>query len=587
MYRSVQTRLLYLVMFSFAILLYLNTLKHGFVLDDDVVILKNTYVQQGFQGLKPIFWNDSFAGYERIGSGESLLVGGRYRPLSLGLFAILYSLFGSIPIPFHVLNIFLYAMSGVLIFSFLTRLLREETNGRIVSFVCAMLFLAHPIHVEVVANAKSADELLVILFGITSLYVFLKAYDDKSRWWLFISTMSFFIACLAKENAITLILIAPLSLWFFRKASLSKTLVYSLPLLIGALAFLWIRQSVIGDMPAGRAMHDPLNNPFLEWNGSNWITCDPMTRIATIIYIGGQHLRLMFLPFPLTHDYYPFHIALKSFSSSGVWLSLIGILSMLGLGVWGFVTRHIAAFGVLFFLITASLTANIIFPVGVFFAERFLFLPSLGLIFSVTWILAPVFKKYKKVSVGLLMLLTTLLSFLTIQRNQAWKDNETLMTTDIKVSGQSAKLRNALGIFNLDKALVQSDFMDQKKFLDIALPNFDKAIALHPTYYDALLARGACHYYLGNFESSVADYRMSAFFYPGDERSLLGLRYAIQAYSQQLWEKADPKAAVAALIEIWEMQKDTTTAMEIASRFLEMNDQEKAIEWQAKAKPAQ
>ena len=87
------------VLLSFA--LYANTLGHGFVLDDSLVITKNKFTTQGISGLGKIFSTDTFFGYYQEEGRETLITGGRYRPLSLAFFAILFQVFGASPLVFH------------------------------------------------------------------------------------------------------------------------------------------------------------------------------------------------------------------------------------------------------------------------------------------------------------------------------------------------------------------------------------------------------------------------------------------------------------------------------------------------------
>ncbi|MEO6039843.1 MAG: hypothetical protein ABIQ93_15620, partial [Saprospiraceae bacterium] len=48
------------LVFGFACLLYANTLTHGFVLDDSIVITDNMFTKQGLQGIPGIFSKDTF-----------------------------------------------------------------------------------------------------------------------------------------------------------------------------------------------------------------------------------------------------------------------------------------------------------------------------------------------------------------------------------------------------------------------------------------------------------------------------------------------------------------------------------------------
>ncbi len=578
------SRLGYLILFAFAILLYANTLNHDFVLDDEVVILKNNYVQKGIEGVKEILTHDSFAGFARIGEGESLLVGGRYRPLSLVIFSFFEDLFGNNPLPFHFFNILLYAGCGIMVFYFLKQILYNEASGTLMAFITTLLFVAHPIHTEVVANIKSLDELLVLFFGIAALIALFKSYDARSFFWSIISFASIVMACLAKENAVSLILIGPLFLWFFRKSSIPKQWKYYLPILLGGILFLFVRMVVLGKMPEGRLMTDPLNNPFLEWTGSAWIACSEATQAATVMYTMGDYLRLLIFPFPLTHDYYPFHIELQSFTNPKVIISFLAMTGLTGLAIHGLFKHRKYSAGIWFFLITGSLTFNIFFPVGVFMAERFLFLPSLGLILAVVlWSVPWVAERHSLAGTIFLIAVILLFSILTVKRNQAWKDNEALMQTDVHTSANSAKIRNHLGTLLLDKALLQQDTVKRMELLKEAIVHLEKAVELHPNYFDALLANGACHYYLRDYEQSVEDYRAAVQYYAKDEQSSLGLSYALLAYGKKQWENGDSIEAIQSLQEAWRIRPDAENAHQISTYYLEMNQSEKALEWTTKA----
>src|SRR6188768_2833261 len=84
------TRLQGILIFLFAFLLYANTLGHQWAQDDTVVITDNMLTQQGFAGIADIFGNDSFYGYFKIAGKADVVSGGRYRPLTIAMFAVIY-----------------------------------------------------------------------------------------------------------------------------------------------------------------------------------------------------------------------------------------------------------------------------------------------------------------------------------------------------------------------------------------------------------------------------------------------------------------------------------------------------------------
>lgn len=580
----IHSRLVYLILFAFATILYANTLFHDFVLDDEVAITKNEYVQNGIKGVPAILTHDSFAGYARIGEGESTLTGGRYRPLSVIIFAILYEFFGSNPLPFHLINILVYAVGGVSLFVFLNRVLRDHKDARLIAFMITTFFIAHPVHTEVVANIKSLDELLVIGFGMMALTAIVKSHDDGGMQWYVLAFGSMLAACFAKEHAVMLLLVAPFVFYFFRKTTLSIIWRSLFPVGLAVGLFLLARFLVIGDMVQGRMMQDPLNNPFLEWTGSAWVACSGVAKLATILLTLGNYLRLMIFPFPLTHDYYPFHIALQSFANPPVILSLIVLLGMISLTIWGAMKKKPWAFGLLFFLITGSVSSNVFFPVGTFMAERFLFLPSFGLIFSAAiWLFPVVRPQYRTIGIVFLSTVIVLFSGISLYRNQAWKSNEQLMATDIRVSVNSIRLQNQYGTLLLDQALIEENEDRKLALLKQAGSHLMKATEMNPLYYDARLASGACHYYLNEYEQSVKDYRAALDAYPGDEKAAQGLHFAFRANGDQQWSAGDSLKAIATLSEAWQLAPDSALADQIAIWYEVMRKEDLAEEWRLKA----
>src|SRR5436190_10658746 len=70
--------------FLFAFLLYGRTIKYGFVLDDELVTYKNSYVQKGLAGIPEILSNGFLAGYSKVSDIERP----QYRPVILMQFAL-------------------------------------------------------------------------------------------------------------------------------------------------------------------------------------------------------------------------------------------------------------------------------------------------------------------------------------------------------------------------------------------------------------------------------------------------------------------------------------------------------------------
>ena len=97
-----------------------------------------------------------------------------------------------------------------------------------------------------------------------------------------------FLALLAKENALTFLAIIPLTLYFFKNASIKQLGSVLVPLLVASIAYLVIRYQVIGYFlsPNGKEITDIMNNPFYGLGGAE--------KMATVFYTLGLYLKLLF-----------------------------------------------------------------------------------------------------------------------------------------------------------------------------------------------------------------------------------------------------------------------------------------------------
>ena len=134
---------LYLMVGLFTALLYTNTLNHGFVLDDDLVCARNSFVQAGFAGLADIFSSSWLEGFNSEKDGS-------YRPMVLAGFAVEKGLFGHSAKVYHAMNIFWYGMAMVVLILLLRKTFAERKPW--IALAMVLLYAAHPLHVEVVCK---------------------------------------------------------------------------------------------------------------------------------------------------------------------------------------------------------------------------------------------------------------------------------------------------------------------------------------------------------------------------------------------------------------------------------------------------
>lgn len=476
-----------IVIFVLGLGLYLRTLPYEYVLDDQIVVTKNIYVQKGFSGIWDILTTESFQGYFQ--SQKDLVVGARYRPLSIVTFAMEYGINGGFNRQMsHFINALLYGLSGLLLFRVLSLLFGMRGKEKwflSIGFGAALLWILHPLHTEAVANIKGRDEIMTLIGSLAALYYSLRYVEKGKILNLVLACVTFFLGLLAKESTITFLGVIPLSIYFFQTGNLKK-----IGTVLGALfgvfiIYLFIRYQIIGYLlDSGKEVTDLMNNPFIYMNGAQ--------KYATIFLTLLIYLKLSFVPHPLTHDYYPFHIPTMEWTDFLPILSLILYLGMGFYALWGLKKRQIPAYGILFYIMTLSIVSNLFFPIGTFMNERFVFISSIGICIIIAYFLLeliPSLSKKIKPLYGFIALaiLSAAYGYKTFTRIPAWKSPVSLNASAIKVSKNSARANTFMGtaLFNEYKEMTDRD--QKKVVLDKAAVYIRRSKELFPTYHNANL----------------------------------------------------------------------------------------------------
>ncbi len=458
----------YVFIFLFSCMLYSNTLWNQFAIDDTIVLTDNKFTKKGFGGLKDHFTHDMFEGFfgER---GARLVSGGRYRPLSMASLTVEYEItrrlkgdkrgeitdknviMGSendpymVPMLSHGINVFLFALTCMLLYYILLLLVPAKYSimtpiGALgLPFFATLLYAAHPMHTEAVANIKGRDEVMCMLFSLLSLLAALKYVKTQNIIHLVWGTIIFFLALLSKENAITFLAVIPLTYYFFTKAKLKDYGIAVGAYIVPVAIFLFLRSKFT---QAGLNQDSPeiLNNPFLLATvGERY-----GTTVLTFLY----YFKLLVFPQPLTHDYYFNQIPYVDFSDPWVLLSVLINGGLIVYALMNLKKKSIAAYAILFYFITFSIASNVLFTVGVLMNERFIYMSSLGFCILLSYLLIQSKDRFKvspNVILGIFVLILSLYSIKTFSRNFDWKDSFTLFRRDSIHSPNSAKIQTSLG----------------------------------------------------------------------------------------------------------------------------------------------
>jgi protein O-mannosyl-transferase len=497
---------LYLLVFLFGTTLYLNTLPNKYAYDDYSVVEGNKFTTQGLAGIFGHLFTDSFTGFT---GQKNLFRGGRYRPLSLITFSIEYQFFGANPFVSHLINILIYGWLCMLLFKVFHVLFREKiqagtTAGYLasLSLAAALVFAAHPIHTEVVANIKGRDELLAMLFSLLAWNSVLLAVDRKKAVHGFYAGLFFFLALMAKESSAPMLLLIPVSLYCFRdtrdfrKNAVTPTLF----LLGGFLIFLFIRQSVLGWTAKPSMAENILSNSFMHANGLS-------ERYGTTLYTLWLYFRLLVIPHPLTIDYYPFYIPYVGLMDPRAILPFLLYAGLVVAAIYYTLKRTVAGYGLFFYLVALFPVSNLAFIIGPFMGERFAFIPSAGFVLAMVWILRFLGErvKVKQAFQVIILLILVTYSGKTIARNFDWKDNFTLYSKDVLTSVNSAVITRGAGHEYLLKAEAAQDTTEKRGWARKAIPLLEQAESLNKSTTETFLL-GNAYYENGSYGKALDQY---------------------------------------------------------------------------------
>jgi Tfp pilus assembly protein PilF len=491
------------ILFVFAFVLYGNTTKNGYSLDDLYVTYNNPMVNKGIKAI-PLILSSR---YINLNAEEGGNMNFGYRPLTKAMFAVEHQFFGEDPATSHLINILLYALTLLILFSILRKLMANYSTW--FPFFIVMLWAAHPVHTEVVASLKNREEILSFLFGLLALRSFMIYVRKESYLPLASGAIWFLLSIFTKPSTLPLLAAIPFTIFFFTKANVKNlVMITGSMIVISIAAVLFVKLY----LPA-------INRPMLFFENPLAFEKNILLHISTGMYSLLLYLKLLVFPHPLLFYYGYNTIPVVGFGNIWVILSIVIHAGLLVFAVVKLRERHILSFAIFFYLIVISMYANIVKPPAGIIAERFLYIASLGFSIAVIFFLFKLLKvpaekpdtgkQLWKVALALLVILIPFTAK-TIDRNKDWKSQLSLFSNDIKYLENSAKA-NFIYATTLKTELIEQlnsngNRENTQAQTDKIIGLLEQTVKVYPGYFEAWSSLGEMYTMMKNDNEKAMQY---------------------------------------------------------------------------------
>ena len=519
---SLQRNLIvFFLLLFFVLLIYGKTVFFKYCIDDQyylwLLIDKDSSFLDYIQALSKRFWGEQF------------------RPVTFATFLFESIAFGEYPEVHHTFNLLYYTILCFIIYQVsrkFFRLFYKDALG--LAFIISLLFLFHPSHANVVSSIKNREVILCLSFGLLALYYWWQYLETKKLSAVIKSGILLLLGIYSKLDAIVFMAIIPISSFLYQQKINYKRILIPVGGLAVAIfvAMTFIANDVAAPIDFKFEM-SYIENPYYFEHYSF------LEKIPYQLFILGMYEKFMLYP----RGYY-FYFGYDYLQIVTDWSPLIISLLIIHLIIFGsiiylfFKKRYKLLLGPLFFFI--GLAPFIITMTTGYVAVRYSFIASLGFCIVVSQILFYLLNKSSKKAnkLGIIFFATTLIiwGYFSFTRSSAWKNIDTLYSTDIPKIKRSANAnRMACQYYYIiseeeedtakqkDLILKSHYYCDQalsiyeipvaieykaKGFLKLnepekALPLYDRLLEIDNSNVDGLAFFAYYYKYEGNLDASI------------------------------------------------------------------------------------
>ena len=484
---------------------------------------------------------------------------GNYHPLTLLSYAIEYKFAALEPSLYHFDNLLLHLLNTFLVFVFISLL--SNKKSMLIPTVTALLFAIHPMHVESVAWVSERKDVLFSFFFLAALICYLKYIQKTSnKKYLLWTFVLFLLSLFSKAQAVPLPLLLPLIDWFKGRKINKKSLIEKIPFFALALLF------GILAIKAQQAQEAINIGYYSKMKSVFWGS------YGLIIYLVKS-----LLPLHLS-GVYPYPLEAGREMPGYIYLFPLFVLVLLVL-VWKFRNRSKELlFGMMFFLFVISVVLKFI-PVGdAVIAERYSYMPYLGLFFIIATFFHNITEKkrlssMKKGIYTIGLVLTAILAYSSYNRSKVWHDTRSFWSDVVEKQphywqGYSNLAQNYFEAKEYEKAIElysKATEMDPNcppipwlwrgMIYTDHLPDYDKAIAdflkvmsfrnkADQSYIDASINLGLAYYRKNDLTKAIEAHNNAVAHYPNNPRTYFLRGLTLKAMQKDQEALADFNKAI-------------------------------------------
>jgi len=498
----------------FCIVCYCNIMQAPFVFDDFSNIRNNPFVRVTSLGFGQLY-DAAF---------ESVLP---RRPIANISFALNYYLGKYDPLGYHIVNLAVHLVNGVLVYFLALIIFRQVSciglkgptqathssmpqspnpSITLMSVFASLIFVAHPLQIQSVTYIVQRMNSMAAMFYFMSLLLYIQGRLARLRWkqltFLGGAFLAWLLALGSKEIAATLPFVILLYEWCFLRglsiAWVKKNLWYLLiPLTFVAL----FAPLALGPQPFESVLAGYVDRDFTLYQRV-------LTQFRVVIF----YVTLLLYPHPsrlnLLHPFMTSHSLLDPITTL---ISLLLIASLIGTAIFVARRQRLVSFCILWFFLNLVIESSVIGLEMVF--EHRLYLPMFGFALMVSHLLFYSLSKKRLWYAIIFSGICISLAMATSMRNEIWQDDEALWSDVLSkhprshrahdnlgiALSQQGRVKEAMGHF-LEAMRIKSDdpktynnmgtaLLDQGR-LDEAVGRFSEALEINPAYAEA-------HYNLG------------------------------------------------------------------------------------------